>query len=65
MLNEPDEHQEIRDAALQFVRKVSGFPKPSTRNEAPFNGAVSDISDIVVRLLNELETTAPPKDRDV
>jgi hypothetical protein len=61
----PATDQEIRDAALQFVRKVSGSSKPSTRNEGPFAAAVADISDIVARLLAELETTAPPKDRDI
>jgi hypothetical protein len=61
----PATDQEIHDAALQFVRKVTGFAKPSSRNEVPFNSAVTDICDVVARLLSELETTTPPKDRDV
>lgn len=61
----PATDAEIHAAALQFVRKVSGFTKPSTRNEAAFDAAVSDISAIVRRLMTELETTAPPKDRAI
>lgn len=61
----PATDEEVHAAALQFVRKVSGFTRPSTRNEAAFNAAVTDISAIVSRLMTELETTAPPKDRDI
>jgi hypothetical protein len=47
------------------VRKLSGFNKPSAANASAFNRAVSDVSDIARRLLTELETSAPPRDRDV
>ena len=56
---------EVRASALQFVRKVSGFTKPSKANEAPFEMAVDEVTSIVHRLLDSLETTAPPKDREV
>jgi hypothetical protein len=56
---------EVRDAALQFVRKVSGFTKPSQANAPAFDRAVDDISEAVTRLLQDLETSAPPKDRNV
>jgi hypothetical protein len=55
---------EIRDASLQFVRKISGFHKPSRANEAAFNAAVDDIARIAGRLLLSLESTAPPKNRE-
>ncbi|MBB5341783.1 DUF2277 domain-containing protein [Tunturiibacter gelidoferens] len=55
---------EIRDASLQFVRKISGFTKPSKANEVAFESAVDEISLISGRLLASLETNAPPKDRD-
>ena len=55
---------EVRDAALQFVRKVSGFSKPSLANVPAFDRAVNEISEAVTRLLQSLETSAPPKDRD-
>jgi hypothetical protein len=55
---------EIRDASLQFVRKISGFTKPSKANEDAFQSAVQEISLISGRLLASLETNAPPKDRD-
>jgi hypothetical protein len=61
----PATDQEIHEAALQFVRKISGFPKPSARNEAPFNAAVTEIAEVMARLLQELETFSPPKDRDI
>ena len=61
----PATEDEIRASALQFVRKLSGFNKPSAANAAAFNRAVSDVSDIARRLMNELETNAPPRDRDV
>jgi hypothetical protein len=55
---------EIRAASLQYVRKVTGFNKPSRANEAAFYAAVEDIARISERLLASLETTAPPKDRE-
>ena len=60
----PATDDEIRAAALQFVRKVSGFTKPSKANEAAFLAAVDQIAAVTDALLNALETTAPPKDRD-
>lgn len=54
---------EIHAAALQYVRKVSGFNKPSRANVAAFNEAVEEIAGITERLLNSLESSAPPKDR--
>jgi hypothetical protein len=60
----PVTEDEIRDASLQFVRKISGFTKPSKANEASFEAAVDEISLISGRLLASLETNAPPKDRD-
>ncbi len=59
----PATEQEVRDAALQFVRKISGFNKPSRANEATFYAAVDDIAAISGRLLDALETTAAPKNR--
>ena len=55
---------EVRNASLQFVRKISGFHKPSRGNEAAFNAAVEEISAGAMRLLRSLETTAPPKNRE-
>jgi hypothetical protein len=60
----PATGDEIRAASLQFVRKISGFQKPSQANEAAFNAAVDDISQIAQRLLASLETTATPKNRE-
>ncbi len=60
----PATEDEIRDAALQFVRKLSGFNRPSRSNEAAFNHAVDEISDIAQRLLATLETASPPRDRE-
>lgn len=60
----PVTNEEVRDASLQFVRKISGFTKPSKANEASFQSAVDEISLISGRLLASLETNAPPKDRD-
>lgn len=54
---------EIRAASLQFVRKVSGFSKPSKANEAAFNDAVDEIAAVSRRLLSSLETNSPPRDR--
>ena len=59
----PATEDEIRAASLQFVRKISGFNKPSRANEAAFNAAVEDIATISARLLASLASTAPPKDR--
>ncbi len=56
--------EEVRAASLQFVRKISGFAKPSKANEAPFLAAVEEISGAAGRLLRALETSAPPKDRE-
>ena len=61
----PATEAEAHDAALQFVRKVSGFTKPSQANEEAFQRAVDTITDATVRLLGELVTNAPPKDREV
>ena len=57
--------EEIRAAALQFVRKVSGFTKPSKANEAAFVAAVDDVAAVSRKLLCSLETNAPPRDREV
>jgi hypothetical protein len=56
--------EEIRAASLQFVRKISGFNKPSKANEGPFLAAVDEIAGISARLLHALETNAPPKNRE-
>ena len=56
---------EVRDAALQFVRKISGFTKPSKANEEAFDRAVAQITAVSRELLDSLETKAPPKDREV
>ena len=55
---------EVRAASLQFVRKISGFNKPSKANEGSFLAAVDEITDISTPLLRSLETNAPPKNRD-
>jgi hypothetical protein len=60
----PVTDDEIRGAALQFVRKVSGFNKPSKTNEAVFLAAVDDIAAVSRNLLNSLETTALPRNRE-
>jgi hypothetical protein len=60
----PVTDQEVRAASLQFVRKITGFNKPSKANEAAFQSAVDDISAISARLLHTLDTTAPPKNRE-
>jgi gluconolactonase len=60
----PVTEAEVRAASLQFVRKISGFTKPSKANEARFLAAVEDIASISNRLLRELETNAPPKNRE-
>jgi hypothetical protein len=56
--------EEIRAAALQFVRKISGSTKPSKANEAAFELAVDDIAAVSARLLQSLETKAPPRNRE-
>src|SRR5580700_4353086 len=56
--------EEVQAAALQFVRKISGFNKPSKPNEAAFQAAVDEIAGISARLLRSLETTAAPKNRE-
>ena len=61
----PATREEVHASALQFVRKLSGFNRPSTANADAFNRAVSDVSDIARRLLTELQTNAPVRDRDV
>jgi hypothetical protein len=55
---------EIRAASLQFVRKISGFNKPSKTNEAPFMAAIEEITAISTRLLRSLETSAPSRNRE-
>lgn len=61
----PATDAEIRDAALQFVRKLSGSTRPSQRNQAVFDAAVEEITAATHRLLAGLETSAPPKSREV
>ena len=60
----PTTEEEIRAASLQFVRKISGFHKPSKANEAKFQGAVDEVAAVSARLIAALETTAPPKNRE-
>ena len=60
----PTTDDEIDAAALQFVRKVSGMTKPSQANTEAFDRAVADVAEVTRRLLGELVTTAPPKDRE-
>ena len=60
----PVTEDEIRAAALQFVRKISGFTKPSKANEASFLAAIDDIAGISTQFLRSLETDAPPKNRE-
>ena len=61
----PATSEEIHDASLQYVRKVSGFTKPSQANEAAFARAVDEIAAATARLLEQLVTSAAPKDREV
>lgn len=61
----PATDEEIRDAALQYVRKIGGFTKPSQANEETFNRAVDEVTDATKRLIEGLVTTAQPKDREV
>jgi hypothetical protein len=58
-------HDEVQSAALQYVRKVSGTTKPSLANQAAFDEAVREIAHITQHLLDDLVTTAPPKNREV
>ena len=61
----PASQDEVRAAALQFVRKLSGFNKPSRRNEAVFDRTVDRVSEVAWELLDTLVTQAPPRDREV
>ena len=61
----PATEEEIRASALQYVRKISGFTKPSQANAEAFERAVDDVAAVSARLLGELVTSAPPKDREV
>jgi hypothetical protein len=61
----PVTDQEIRAASLQFVRKISGFTKPSKANEGLFATAVDEITGVSTRLLRSLDTNAPPKNREI
>jgi hypothetical protein len=61
----PATEEEIRASSLQFVRKLSGFNKPSKTNEAAFNRAVDQVAQAATELLDSLVTTAPPRDREV
>ena len=60
----PATEEEVHDAALQFVRKISGFTKPSQANAEAFDRAVDDVAAITARLIGELVTNAPPKNRE-
>jgi hypothetical protein len=61
----PATDEEIRASALQYVRKISGFNKPSRANEEAFERALAAVTAASAQLLSELQTTAPPKDREV
>lgn len=61
----PVSDEEIRAAALQYIRKISGFNRPSKANEAAFSAAVDDITRVSSRLLGSLASNAPPKNREV
>ena len=61
----PATADEVRDASLQYVRKISGFTKPSHANEAAFERAVDEVTAATARLIDGLVTNAPPKDREV
>ncbi len=60
----PVTSEEIQNASLQFVRKISGFHKPSKANEAAFQAAIEEIANVSARLIHSLETNAPPKNRE-
>ncbi len=61
----PANREEVEAAALQFVRKISGFNKPSRVNQECFEAAVVEISDVASLLLASLQTTSPPRDREI
>ena len=61
----PATHEEVAAAALQYVRKISGYAKPSQANAEAFDRAVQEVAAASARLLDQLETNAPPKDREV
>ena len=61
----PATEEEIRASSVQFVRKLSGFTRPSKANEAAFNRAVEQVAQAATELLDSLVTTAPPRDREV
>jgi hypothetical protein len=61
----PATDEEVQASSLQYVRKISGFTKPSQANQAAFDRAVEEVAEISRRLLDELVTNAPPKDREV
>ena len=61
----PASRNEMHEASLQFVRKISGYAHPSKANEAAFEEAVEDIEKVVRKLLKQLETNAPPRDREI
>ncbi|HST39206.1 MAG TPA: DUF2277 domain-containing protein [Conexibacter sp.] len=61
----PATEDEVHAAALQYVRKISGFTRPSQANEEAFKRAIEAVTAVSLRLLGELETNAPPKDREV
>ena len=61
----PATHEEIRAASLQFVRKISGFNKPSKVNEAAFNFAIEQVATAAHDLLHSLQTSAEPRDREI
>ena len=61
----PATDEEVRSAALQYVRKISGFTKASKANEQAFEQAVDAVAEVSARLLGQLVTSAPPKDREV
>jgi len=61
----PANEEEVRSAALQYIRKISGFTKPSRANAEAFEQAVDAVAEASARLLDQLVTSAPPKDREV
>jgi hypothetical protein len=61
----PATEEEIRASAIQFVRKLSGFNKPSKANEAAFNHAVDQVTNVATELLDSLVTNSPPRDRQI
>jgi hypothetical protein len=61
----PATEDEVRASALQFVRKLSGFTRPSKGNEAAFNQAIDEVTEAAERLLHSLHTLSPPRDREV